>query len=226
MKNRGEKSRKAGSRRGKGTTDVSPSTSLPPLVEGQLRCFLKVTVGKILWTVSRPPPFVLIRLRWWGETSDGTIFHPRDTSQTEQKTVKTTTRYAVRCGPKQFTSYLTDMGALVFEVMTKLDHLPLGRAQISGISRLSPTHPINGFFTIVSPASEKLGELQVSVALEPLCETYDSNSSIPNTDVSQDAGLSECQPKPDSKLTVNPRGRQDSESSRAPTPRGRDHLYF
>ncbi|XP_018424277.1 PREDICTED: C2 domain-containing protein 3 [Nanorana parkeri] len=221
MKSRGEKSR-----RKRGTTDVSPSTSLPPLVEGQLRCFLRVTVGKILWTVPRPPPFVLVRLRWWGETSEGTIFHPRDTSQTEQKTVKTTTRYAVRCGPKQFTSYLTDMGALVLEVMTKLDHLPLSRAQINGISRLSPTHPISGFFTLVSPASEKLGELQVSVALEPLCETYDSNSSVPNTDVSQDAGLSGCQSKPHSKLSVNPRGRRDSETSRASTPRGRDHLYF
>ncbi|XP_040195871.1 C2 domain-containing protein 3 [Rana temporaria] len=226
MKSRGEKSGKAGSRRRRGSTDISPSTSLPPLVEGQLRCFLKVTVGKILWTVPRPPPFVLVRLRWWGETSDGTIFHPRDTSQTEQKTVKTTTRYAVRCGPKQFTSYLTDMGALVLEVMTKLDHLPLGRAQINGISRLGPARPIGGFFTLVSPSSEKLGELQVSLALEPLCETYDSNSSLPNTDLSQDAGLSVYQPKPDGKLSVNPRSRRDSETSRASTPRGRDHLYF
>ncbi|TNN33597.1 Prolyl 4-hydroxylase subunit alpha-3 [Liparis tanakae] len=45
-------------------SDVSPATSLPPLVEGQLRCFLR-------------------------------------------KTVKTTSRFPIRCGPKQFTSYLT-----------------------------------------------------------------------------------------------------------------------
>ncbi|KAG8431124.1 hypothetical protein GDO86_019385, partial [Hymenochirus boettgeri] len=140
--------------------DVSPSTSLPPLVEGQLQCFLKVTVSKILWTVSKPSSFVLVRLRWWGETTDGTVFRPRDSSQTEQKGVKTTTRFAVRCALKQFTSYLTDMGTLVFDVMTKLDHFPIGRAQIKGISQLSPEHPISGFFSIVSPTSDKLGELQ------------------------------------------------------------------
>ncbi|XP_068122730.1 C2 domain-containing protein 3 [Hyperolius riggenbachi] len=227
MKSRGSRSGKPGSRRKRGATDVSPSTSLPPLVEGQLRCFLRVTVGKILWTVPRPPQSVLVRLRWWGETSDGTIFHPRNTSHAEQKSVKTTTRYAVRCGPKQFTSYLTDMGALVLEVMTRLDHLPLGRAQISGISRLSPAQPISGFFTVVSPTSEKLGELQVSVALEPLSETYDSNSSLPNTDVSLDAVFSGPQPKSDLlQPSMIPRGRHDSETSRASTPRGRDHLYF
>ncbi|EMP23924.1 C2 domain-containing protein 3 [Chelonia mydas] len=140
--------------------------------------------------VSKPPTSVLIRVRWWGETSDGTLFNPRNTSQTEQKAVKTTTRYAIRCGPKQFASYLTDMGVLVLEVMTKPDHLPIGRAQINGLSQLSPSHPISGFFTVISPTSEKLGELQVSLVLEPLSETYDSCSSIPATDVSLDIAAS------------------------------------
>lgn len=54
-----------------------------------------------------------------------------------------------------------DMGVLVLEVMTKLDHLPVGRVQITELSQLSPSHPINGFFTIVSPTSDKLGQLQV-----------------------------------------------------------------
>lgn len=57
--------------------------------------------------VAKPPAACLIQVRWWGETSDGTIFVPRDTSQAEQKTLKSTTRYPVRCGPKQFASYLT-----------------------------------------------------------------------------------------------------------------------
>lgn len=54
------------------------------------------------------------------------------------------------------------MGSLVLEVLTKVDHLPVARAQVAGISRLSLTHPISGFYTLVSPTSEKLGELQVS----------------------------------------------------------------
>lgn len=54
-----------------------------------------------------------------------------------------------------------DMGALVLEVITKPDHLPIGKVQINGLSQLSPSNPISGFFTIVSPTSEKLGEVQV-----------------------------------------------------------------
>ncbi|XP_075775699.1 C2 domain-containing protein 3 isoform X2 [Pelodiscus sinensis] len=226
-------------RKRRGISDISPSTSLPPLVEGQLRCFLKLTVSKILWMVSKPPATVLIRVRWWGETSDGTLFIPRNTSQTEQKAVKTTTHYAIRCGPKQFASYLTDMGVLVLEVMTKPDHLPIGRAQISGLSQLSPSHPISGFFTVTSPTSEKLGELQVSLVLEPLSETYDSNSSIPTTDVSLDIAASAQGTKgmtdsskaeflASAQLRGLPgmAGRESGNSSRAATPRGIDHLFF
>lgn len=57
---------------------------------------------------------------------------------------------------------LTDMGSLVLEVLTKPDHLPIARAQVAGISCLSLSHPVSGFYTLVSPTSEKLGELQVS----------------------------------------------------------------
>ncbi|XP_050786199.1 C2 domain-containing protein 3 isoform X2 [Gopherus flavomarginatus] len=228
-----------GARKRRGISDISPSTSLPPLVEGQLRCFLKLTVSKILWMVSKPPTSVLIRVRWWGETSNGTLFNPRNTSQTEQKAVKTTTRYAIRCGPKQFASYLTDMGVLVLEVMTKPDHLPIGRAQISGLSQLSPSHPISGFFTIISPTSEKLGELQVSLVLEPLSETYDSSSSIPTTDVSLDIAASAQGTRGMTESSKTPflapaqlhgplgmAGRESVNSSRAATPRGIDHLLF
>jgi C2 domain-containing protein 3 len=55
------------------------------------------------------------------------------------------------------------MAVLVLEVITKLDHLPIGKVQISGLAQLSPTHQINGLFTIVSPTSKKLGELQVKI---------------------------------------------------------------
>ncbi|KAH0625280.1 hypothetical protein JD844_033737 [Phrynosoma platyrhinos] len=93
-----------------------------------------------------------------------------------------------------------DMGALILEVITKSDHLPVGRVQISGLAQLSPSHPISGFFTIVSPTSQKMGELQVSLVLEPLSETYDSSSSIPNTDMSLSVGLPapEAQEAPES----------------------------
>uniref|UniRef100_A0A8V5GVB1 Uncharacterized protein n=1 Tax=Melopsittacus undulatus TaxID=13146 RepID=A0A8V5GVB1_MELUD len=143
-----------------GLNDIPASTSLPPLVEGPLRCFLRCTVARALWTAPKPPSAAtLVRLRWWGETSDGTVFQPP--SRAGQPGGRTTARYPVRCGPRQFTAYLTDMGVLVLEVMTKLDHLPIGRAQITSLSQLSPSHPISGVFPIISPTSDKLGELQV-----------------------------------------------------------------
>nr|XP_019944006.1 PREDICTED: C2 domain-containing protein 3 [Paralichthys olivaceus] len=227
MKSRRQRATTAGSGRKKVPIDVSPSTSLPPLVEGQLRCFLWVTISRILWTVHKPPPSTFVRLRWWGESSNGTHFLPRDASQLSQKNVKITSRFAICCGPKQFTSYLTDMGSLVLEVLTKPDHLPIARAQVAGISRLSLSHPISGFYTLVSPTSEKLGELQVSLNLEPLTEAYDSSSSAPPTDISVE------QPQVTT-LTVPSRprslsagsGKESIGSSSGNTPRGKDHLYF
>lgn len=235
----------AGSGRGRkkrGLSDISPSTSLPPLVEGQLRCFLKLTINRIIWKIAKPPACVLVRVRWWGETTDGTLFCPRDALQTEPKVVRTTTRYAIRCGPKQFTSYLTDMSVLVLEVITKLDHLPVGRVHINGLAQLSPTHHINGLFTIISPTSKKLGELQVSLALEPLSETYDSYNPLPTTDMTESVLLSEQgfreNTEPNNILCLAPSKSQKipatkidgkeltASSSRSTTPRGKDHLYF
>ncbi|XP_071659726.1 C2 domain-containing protein 3 [Patagioenas fasciata] len=208
-----------------GVGDVPASTDLPPLVEGPLRCFLRCTVSRVLWTVPRPPAAALVRLRWWGETSDGTVFQPG-------RPGSSTARYAVRCGPRQFSAYLTDMGVLVLEVMTKLDRLPLGKVQITGLSQLSPSHPIKGVFSIVSPTSDKLGELQVSLALEPLPELYDTSSSVPTPDASLDIapaqGSSKSQflaPSRQTRVTIADRG--SANSSRATSPsRGKDHLLL
>ncbi|NWY55248.1 C2CD3 protein, partial [Chionis minor] len=201
--------------------DVPASTSLPPLVEGPLRCFLRCTVSRVLWTATPKPPAALVRLRWWGETSDGTVFQPA--ARAGQPAGTTTARYAVRCGPRQLAAYLTDMGVLVLEVMSKLDRLPIGRVQISGLSQLSPSHPINGFFTIVSPTSDKIGELQVSLVLEPLPELYDTSSSIPTADAGLDLAPAQGSSKPQFLAPAQPSRRTrvtiaDQE--------GRDRLLF
>ncbi|KAI4887265.1 hypothetical protein NFI96_021660 [Prochilodus magdalenae] len=126
------------------------------------------------------------------------------------------------------------MGSLVLDVLTKPDHLPIARVQIAGIARLSLSHSINGFFTLVSPTSEKLGELQVTLALEPLIETYDSNSSVPTTDISIDAALSAPALISDQNMQAphvphygqSKSGKESVGASSNSTPRGKDHLYF
>ncbi|TSQ46656.1 C2 domain-containing protein 3 [Bagarius yarrelli] len=217
-------------------SDVTPSTSIPPLVEGHVRCFLRVTLSKVLWTISKPPPHTLIRLRWWGETTSGTVFCPRDGSLDREKDVKSTARFSVRCGPKQFASYLTDMGSLTLDVLKKPDHLAIARIQIPGIAKLSSSHSISGSFTLVSPVSEKLGELQATLALEPLTELYDSSSPVPTVDMSVDKAVSApghiadqnlLLPRSlfqfDSKICAN---ESDPGGSSRTTPIGKDHLYF
>ncbi|NWX35183.1 C2CD3 protein, partial [Notiomystis cincta] len=145
---------------------------------GPPRCFLRCTVSRVLWAAPQPP--AVVRLRWWGESSGGTVFQPA--ARAGQPAGRTSARFAVRCGPRQLAAYLADMGVLVLEVLTKLDHLPLGRAQITKLSQLSPSHPIKGSFAVVSPTSDKLGELQVSLVLEPLPELYDTSSSVLTTE--------------------------------------------
>ncbi|CAJ0964231.1 unnamed protein product [Ranitomeya imitator] len=152
-------------------------------------------------------------MRWWERRAAGPCSDPGDTAHTEQRELRTTVRYPVHCGPRQLASYLTDMGALVFEVLTQLDHLPIGRAQISNISHLSPTHPLSGFFPVVSPTSERLGELQVSVALEPL---HDDSSSVLHSNISQDIRHQpKVEPVKPLRLSADHR---DSGSSRVSTP--------
>ncbi|XP_037324188.2 C2 domain-containing protein 3 isoform X1 [Pungitius pungitius] len=227
MKSRKHRSVKAGYSKKKVPSDVSPATSLPPLVEGELRCFLQVSISRVLWTVHKPPSATFVRLRWWGESSNGTHFFPRDGSHPSQKTIKTTSRFPIRCGPKQFTSYLTDMSSLVLELLTKPDHLPIARAEVAGISRLSLSHPISGFYTLVSPTSEKLGELQVSLNLEPLTEAYDSSSSgpIPNISIERPKITTLTVPSQPRSLSAGS-GKGSAGSSSGNTPRGKDHLYF
>ncbi|KFP78314.1 C2 domain-containing protein 3, partial [Acanthisitta chloris] len=126
------------------------------------------------------------------------------------------------------------MGVLVLEVLTKPDHLPLGRVQITKLSQLSPSHPISGSFSVVSPTSDKLGELQVSLVLEPLPELYDTSTSVPATQASLDSAPAQGSSKPQlPAVSQQPRHTQvtvvDQEpvtNSMATTPRGKDHLLF
>ncbi|XP_066282765.1 C2 domain-containing protein 3-like isoform X2 [Branchiostoma lanceolatum] len=167
--------------------DIPPSTSLPPLVDGQVRCLLKVTVSKVIWTVPTPPEVGNVRLKWWGEQTDGNIFRPLDVKNPKKDVVKSTCRYPIRCGPKQFSAYLNDMASMVLEVLSGSDQVPVGRAQINQIGQLGPNRPINGFFSVYSPEPAKIGELHVSLMLESLLATYDSSGSVPTTDMSVDS---------------------------------------
>ncbi|NWR43241.1 C2CD3 protein, partial [Regulus satrapa] len=120
-----------------------------------------------------------------------------------------------------------DMGVLILEVLTKLDHLPLGRAQITKLSQLSPSHPIKGSFAVLSPTSDKLGELQVvSLALEPLPELYDS-STEGSVDAAAAQGSSKSQLPAPSQQPRHTRVTVEQESvDKATIPKEKEHLLY
>lgn len=54
--------------------DVQVNTGLPPQVEGQLRCFCRVSVTQITWDVPNTPDITYVCLKWWGEPGNGILF--------------------------------------------------------------------------------------------------------------------------------------------------------
>lgn len=53
---------------------VTVHTSLPPKVDGQLRCYLKLKVSHIAWLIPNSPNITHVRVHWWGEDGPGTLF--------------------------------------------------------------------------------------------------------------------------------------------------------
>ena len=49
---------------------VVVGSSLPPQVEGQLRCFLAIKVDGLKWCIPRPPKDVQVKILWWGDASN------------------------------------------------------------------------------------------------------------------------------------------------------------
>ncbi|KAH9490372.1 C2 domain-containing protein 3 [Bulinus truncatus] len=166
--------------------DVKVNTGLPPQVDGQIRCFCKLTISQIVWTIPKPPDFGIIRVKWWGEEGNGIFFRPFDVKKGNKAGYKTTARYPVRSGPMQFATYLTDMDKLTLEMMTSPDSDVIGQAQVTQIGLLSNTRPINGFFQVVSPTGQRLANLQVALVLEPLMVSYDDKGAVPTTDTGVD----------------------------------------
>jgi len=167
-------------------------TSLPPAVDGHLRCFLRVSVPTIHWTVHKYPPHVQVQLRWWGEDGDGVLFGPIDDKATDQSRDSpelTSVRYAVCSGPKQFNAYLKDMGPLIFDVVHGPSLLLLGHVRLVDVSQLSASAPVQGFFDVMSTSSpgEKIALLYIALRFESISAAYSQlSSSIPTVDMGID----------------------------------------
>eukprot|EP00105_Crassostrea_gigas_P001484 XP_011413692.1 PREDICTED: C2 domain-containing protein 3 [Crassostrea gigas] len=168
--------------------DVVIHTGLPPKVEGQLRCHCCLSVSQVKWTCPSPPDVTHVRVRWWGEEGEGAIFRPYDARKGNFAMAKTLARYPIKSGPKQFSAYLTDMSSLLIEVLSGGMMVPVGYAEVTDLGKLSSSSPVKGWYPVMSPNDDKLAELEVSLHLETVTDSYDSlGDSIPTTDLSMDA---------------------------------------
>ncbi|XP_048589193.1 C2 domain-containing protein 3 isoform X3 [Nematostella vectensis] len=186
---------------------ISVVNSLPPAVDGQLRCFLRVSVSKVTWTVRHPPDDVGIRVKWWGEQGDSALLRPVKKKAGVVKTDWTSVRYPICSGPKQFSAYLKDMGTLVLDMVHGPAKLLLGQASVPNIADLSASYPIKGFFPVmsVSQPSSKVAEIYVSVKFESVSAAYNRlSSSIPTTDTGLEKDLLGTAPHPTPPPYTNP----------------------
>lgn len=163
--------------------NVPVHTSLPPQVEGQLRCFLCLCISQIKWVVHQHPARTVIHVTWWGETGSGTIFRPFDASREDNDNIKTTARYPIRSGPKQFTSYLNDMNVLLLEILDEDSLEIVGYAEVDHIATLTTYNPLKSIYAVSSLEDKKIAELHVCVTLEPVMESYDSSGFLPTNDI-------------------------------------------
>eukprot|EP00795_Rhopilema_esculentum_P000227 gene227-9865_t len=89
------------------SSDILVGPSLPPFVEGQLRCFLHVSVGEVKWMSRiKPPSQVHISFKWWGQQSNNILLEPKSTGSYKTPKAKCAVKYPIRSGPKQFSAYL------------------------------------------------------------------------------------------------------------------------
>ncbi|XP_076344950.1 uncharacterized protein LOC143244343 isoform X3 [Tachypleus tridentatus] len=158
--------------------DVPVFTSLPPAVDGCVQCYLQLHIPYISWvkksksaiTVSET---VSVKVRWWGEdVVGGAVFIPRDLGDISSPSeAKTTAKYKVCSGSKQFLTYLTDMRELVAEVQTESTFL--GFAVVGKLSNLTVTSVIAGVYPVVTAEGKKVADLYISISLHRERSAFD-----------------------------------------------------
>lgn len=157
--------------------------SLPPLVEGQLRCFLSVKVGELVWSIPSPPKDVQTQLIWWGEKGEGVFLRPEvvnDPNYVASKQ-KTEANFPVRCGPNQISSYLKDMVSLHFELLYGPSNVKFAKVDVPHIDNLSPNKSLQGYHPVVCTTADfkhkEVGKLFVLLTFKSISDVHNASAS-------------------------------------------------
>lgn len=146
--------------------------SLPPLVEGPPRGALRVSLGAVRWGPDAPPALqhsgpLAARLHWWGDINGAPLLPlPAAGESAEEARLS----FTLRTGPKYFTRYLRDAGALTISVeaasgsglpgdaaAAKAAAAPLAVATV-GLLALDVQAALSGSYPLVLPATSRSGD--------------------------------------------------------------------
>ncbi|XP_012555380.2 C2 domain-containing protein 3 isoform X1 [Hydra vulgaris] len=176
-------------------------SSLPPQVEGQLRCYLVVKVDVLKWCIPRPPKDVQVKILWWGDTSNCVLLRPivenGNGLDNTHKCVEA--HYPVRCGPKQFNAYLADMKSLLFDVVYGRTCADFAKIEVPNIHQVTASKPIFGHYPLICSTvnlkRKQVGTLSITIAFKSISDTFNMASSIIPTTDEQFEGMPLKQPK-------------------------------
>lgn len=172
--------------------------SLPPQVEGSVRAYISLSVNGIAWSPqysSRGRGAVVVRAKWWGQTSGGIKFKPPVLGVPHTNGVGSDVRFPVRCSSTKLQHYLSDSRQLVLDVITVNDGIQrtIGRVRLGFLRPIPCTGPLiqAGDFDIQDPTTTTIGTLTASLNIEPILRGQKLDASQP-------------QPMPSASQTVQP----------------------
>ena len=138
--------------------EVPVYTDLPPEVHGQIRCYLNLKLDRFTWAGPKLLNELHGVVKWWGEQSQGAVF--------KCGKLPAVARYPIRCGPKQFSSYLHDMDTLQIDFIDSKSYRIKGDARVP-VSKLTKSMTLSRDVDIaqVNNAERLLGRVNVSISI-------------------------------------------------------------
>ncbi|KAK4468687.1 hypothetical protein MN116_007869 [Schistosoma mekongi] len=157
---------------------VQVYTNLPPGIDSKATAYLVLVVR-----LFRPNPShiassrnnflndIYVLVRWWGEPTEAkcAIFYPRLSHKVGHKQITCTkARYRITVPLDKFSAYLRDMRELRLDVIDVHHQRIIGRGRLDRIDRLTTITPIDTILPVINEVGEKLGDLNVSIMIEPV----------------------------------------------------------
>ncbi|VDP73059.1 unnamed protein product [Schistosoma mattheei] len=161
---------------------VQVYTNLPPGIDSKVTAYLILIVrlfrpnssytgSKRVESGRNSLNDIYVQVRWWGEpvAKKCAIFYPRLAHKVGHKQATCTkARYRITVPLDRFSAYLKDMRELRLDVIDIRHQRIIGRGRLDRVDRLTATTPIDTILPVINEVGEKLGDLNISIMIEPV----------------------------------------------------------